>query len=110
MRVTLFGNLQFDRHPHLNDGALARDCSNRERGGSPVMRLQPPFDVSEADARAAASFKGIGRRAGAGILHDERKAPNVVAEAIDPAANHDLSPNVLLRNAMLDRVFHDGLE
>ena len=74
------------------------------------MSLQAPFDVPEANAGAAASFEGIGRRAGACVLHDERKAPRVVAKAIDSAANDDLSANLLLRNAMLDRVFHDRLE
>src|SRR5262244_3913245 len=74
------------------------------------MALQSPLDVRESDAGAAAEAQHIICSPSASVRNDQRQLPMTFAHSVHSSAHRHLASDLLLRDAVFDRVFDERLK
>src|SRR5262252_1208625 len=74
------------------------------------MALQSPLDVREPDAGAAAEAQHISCCALVSVRNDQRELPTTFAHSVQSSAHRHLASELLLRDAVFDRVFDERLK
>src|SRR5260370_360649 len=81
-----------NRQLNVDDGAFVRHRSNVHRGGPPVLVLEPPLKIANADASLDASSKGVCAGASAGVFNRQmQRAGAATGGVVETRAHDDLS-------------------